>query len=523
VAPVSAIAASLPRTARPPILAIATALLLVVLGLLITTKIPAGTPVAALMVTGVLVLGMWMLTSPRYHVTLAALMVYIALADGYLKLKTGSNLATLGRDVLLYSIAIGALARTSVSRDALKLPPLTGWVIAWIAVVAVQIFNPSNGTMVHSIVSVRPHVEWVPLFFLGYAVMRTKRRLQAFLLLLLAVAAVNGIVGLVQFNLSPEQLAAWGPGYEEKIMGSGDVAGRGFVDSEGTVRTRPFGLGSDMGFAGVLGLIAVPAALALLALPRAYGVRAMSIVLGIGCVLAVATSQARVAVIGAVIAAFAFAFLVATSRTGRRTLVALGVGCLLVYGTLSILAADTESGSFDRYSDISNPGQAVKTAYDYRKDTIALIPEYAIDFPLGAGLGSKGPAASLGGQGDRSEGLNAESQPTFLLIELGVPGLLVLLGFFLRLLSLSFTGIRRLGDRELKLLLTGVAAPLFALLATWIVGIGSATTPSSPYFWFAAGILAYWLGRQKPTMPSQPAALATGPSEEEPRSRYDVA
>ncbi len=143
-------------------------------------------------------------------------MLYIGLADGYLKLKTGSSHATLLRDVLLYAITVGAIVRLAVRGETIRWPPLSGWVLAWVIVVAAQIANPENGTLAHSIASVRPHAEWVPLFFLAYFVMRSRARLRAFLLILLVIAAANGVVGLIQVNLTPGQLADWGPGYSQR-------------------------------------------------------------------------------------------------------------------------------------------------------------------------------------------------------------------------------------------------------------------------------------------------------------------
>jgi hypothetical protein len=367
-------------------------------------------------------------------------------------------------------------------------------VIAWLVVVAVQVFNPGNGTLFHSIASVRPHVEWVPLFFLGYITMRSKARLRQFLLLLLVVATINGIVGLIQFKQSPEQLSSWGPGYEKAISGTGTVSARGFADDSGTERTRPFALGGDMGFGGIVGMIAVPALLALVALSGRRGVRMAATLLGVGVVLAIVTSQARVAIIGSIIALFAYAVLTVTSRAGLRTVFAIAATAAVAYGSISVLTADSSQGSFDRYSSIDSPGKALSTAFNYRSDTATRIPQYATSSPLGAGIGSAGPAGSLGGQ-PAHKGLDAESEPTYLLIELGIPGLAVMLSLNLALLYVSFTRIRRIGDRELRILLTGVAAPLLALFSTWWVGITTATVPSAPYLWFAAGVLAFWLLR----------------------------
>ena len=76
--------------------------------------------------------------------------------------------------------------------------------------------------------------------------------------------------------------------------------------------------------------------------------------------------------------------------------------------------------------------------------------------------------------------------------ELGIPGLLVYLGFNLRLLYLGATRIRRL-DPEAR---SFVAALLAGIVGLLVIGVSTATTATSPmaaYLWFAGGALAYWL------------------------------
>jgi hypothetical protein len=457
-----------------------------------SVRLPTATPLVAAAVIAVLLVCAWMLFEPRTELSLAVLMVYLAAADGYLKLKTGESAAILARDLLLYAIAAGAVLRALVRGRELRAPPLTSWVVAWVVVVVIQLLNPGAASWSHSVLSLRPHLEFVPLFFLGYQIMRSPRRLRVFLLLLLAVAAVNGVVGLVQFNQTPEQLARWGPGYETRISGTGAVSGRGFVDTHGETHNRPFGLGSDMGFGGSLGALALPAALALLALTRRWAFRLLALALSLGAILAVATSEARVAVLGSVCAVVAFVLLAISSRNVMRPVVALAVGAALCYTVISTLASSAEPGAFDRYTSIA-PNRAANTAYEYRKGTLARVPRYVLEVPLGAGLGSSGPGATATGGATAGASLDAESEPTFLLIETGVPGLLVMLGLMLRLLALALRRIRPLPDGELRLLLAGVAAPLFAIVAMGAAGITTAATPISPYVWFAAGVFAWWL------------------------------
>jgi hypothetical protein len=309
-------------------------------------------------------------------------------------------------------------------------------------------------------------------------------------MLMLVIAAVNGVVGFIQFNLTPEQLSAWGPGYATRLSGQGDVAARTFVDDQGDQRNRPFALGSDFGFGGVVGMLAAPGALALLALARRRALKVATIALSIGLIVGVVTSQARTAVLGTVVALAAYAMLGARSRSLGKTLPTLAVAGVIGYFVVSALTSG-DSGAY-RYESIT-PGNAVSTTVDYRKDTLRKIPEYAVKIPLGGGIGSKGPGGSVGGRSESGGALDGESEPTFLIIELGVAGLVVLFGLFLKLFSLSLRRIKRLGDPELRVLLAGVAAPLFAMFVTGIVGVYSATNPTSPYIWFTAGVLAYWL------------------------------
>jgi hypothetical protein len=493
------------RQARLPGLLVGA--IIVAAGVAATVRLPAGEPVSAAAVAGIGGVAIWMFATARYERSLAVVMLYIGLADGYLKLRTGSDLATLGRDILLYAIVAGALVRWSIRGERVEFPPLSVWVVAWIVVVLVQVLNPANGTLGHSLAAVRPHLEWVPLFFIGYVAMRSTRRLRGFLILLLVVGAVNGVVGLIQFNMTPEQLASWGPGYERRITGEGDVAARGFADEDGVARTRPFALGSDMGFGGGVGVLAVPAALALLA-AGSLRWRLLTLLLSSGVILGIVTSQARVAVVGGVVAALAFAALSVTSRVAFRTVLALTLATIVTYASVSILTSNSDSGAFDRYSSIA-PGKAAATTYDYRRDTLKEVPEYMVDFPLGAGIGSKGPGASTEGRGTAGTGLNGESQVNFLLIELGIPGLLVMLGLNMKLIGLSMRRVRKFVDPHVRLYLAAVAAPVVALFATWVVGVSTATTPGAPYLWFAAGTLAYWLVARPAD--TRPAAGPTAP------------
>jgi O-antigen ligase len=483
-------------------------------------------PMLALLMVCVAAVTLWLAASSRYEVTLLVVMVYLGLLDGYLKLRVEGTAVTAIRDVFIYSILVGAVFRWWAGRSGRDVPsprqlathiadwargrqsdrdsgPAAGmekeWALlgaavlplAWLLVVLVQLINPDNGTMIHSIKALRPHLEFVGLFFVGYFILRTTRRIKGFLLMLAVIATINGVVGLVQTQLSPAQFADWGPGYEERIEGGGDLAPRAFFDEEGERHNRPFGLGSDMSFGGQLGVLALPGALALCWWNRRRLRGLAMLALTAGSVLAVVTSTSRSVVIAAVVVAAVFPLLLSFTR--RRLFLIGAVAAALLASAVAIgaIVRTADPSSLDRFDSIA-PDRALSTVYHNRKGTLRLVPRYAADHPLGAGLGSVGPAAGVTGA-PPGRSLNGESEYTFLLVEVGIPGLLILLAMNLRLAGAAVTRIRRAADDDSQLALAALAAPLVAVFVAWFASATTATSPYSPYFWLVAGALWWWL------------------------------
>jgi hypothetical protein len=448
----------------------------------------------------------WMILSERYELTLAVLLVYLACFDGFLKLRVGSSAVGLGRDVLVLGICLGAMARIAGRRPHLRWPPLTAMVVAFVCVALVQVANPASGSPAHAIASLRPHLEFVPLFFLGYATLRSTKRLRIFAVLILTVTLANGVVAFVQYGYTPDQLASWGPGYSRLVEGdkSGGLGARVSYNDNGDEHVRPPALGSDTGFGGNLAVLAAPCLLALLALERRHGARALALLLGGGVFLAAVTSQTRIAVVGAVVAAFAFAFLATLSRRGLRILFVTGV--VVALGAVVVPAVSRHAGGdvLSRYASIQ-PDRFFGTSVGYKSPSYTKVPDYMGRFPLGAGLGSVGPATGALG-GSAHEGVDAENEFNFLIIELGVPGVVVLFAFTARLVVGGARRVRRVRDLEERLLLTALVAGLGAIFFTWLGAPVNAGPPASPFFWASAGALSWWLfgGREREARPVEP-------------------
>jgi glycosyltransferase involved in cell wall biosynthesis len=450
-------------------------------------------PWYGLALAAVAVGGGWLFFSARLEWTLLVLALFVTLVEGPLKLGYGGGLATVARDLLLAAIVGGGLARLAVKRTRVELPPLSGFVFAWCAIVLAQVANPDGGTLSHSIQATRQHIEWVPLFFLGYVILRTPARLRALFLFLVVVATINGAVALVQYELGPDKVASWGPGYERAIYGGDGLAGRTFIDASHEARLRPFALGSDAGFGGALAVLAAPGVVAILAAARSRRrTQLTAALLAGGIAVAALSSQVRLAVIGTVLSLVAVVVVGITSRK----IVSLTFVAALLAATVYIATTSLSghSGIFDRYSSIAG-SQAVATSRTDRGGSLSLVPRYAVDFPLGTGLGSVGAATSVAGAPAAAGRVSGESELNFLLVEVGIPGLAILLAFTVVLVSGSIVGIRRMRDPEQRLLVAALLAPVAASLVMWLGGPVTAGPPMAPYFWLAAGGLAYWCFR----------------------------
>ena len=166
----------------------------------------------------------------------------------------------------------------------------------------------------------------------------------------------------------------------------------------------------------------------------------------------------------------------------------LGLGAIVA--VIAFVSSVSGSGVFDRYATIT-PSKVAKTTSTERGNSLSYIPTQFVRYPLGNGLGHHRSRLRLRRQSVRRTS-NGESEPGFLLSELGIPGLVVVYGFMLTLLSLGIARIRRF-DPEARVYVAALLAGFVGLLVAGVAGATTATAPAAPYTWFAGGVLAYWL------------------------------
>jgi hypothetical protein len=431
-----------------------------------------------------------LMVSSRLEVTVALLAVYLGMFNGPIKLLLGNHELTGAiLNVLILAVALGAVMRMIARREPVRLPPLSAWVVAFFAIVMIEAFNPHTHGLLHVIGGFRQQLQFLPFFFFGYAVMRSKKRFRQLFLIVGVVALAGGIVSTYQTGLSPAQLAAWGPGYHTLIYPAAG-GGRTF-SSEGEARVRPPGLGSEAGASGGLGVLALPFGLALLATSR-WRRRWIAVLLCLGALVALVTGLGRLQLIGAGLAVIVFAALAAAAgQRATRTIGALLAIIVLAVPSGLLLASLLRKGTFNRYETI---GTSTSTTL-HKESALALVPRYLEAAPFGFGLGIVGSVASLGGKETNQlegHGVSAETQYNFIVTELGAPGLIVWVGVSVYVMGLVALGMRRVRDGDLAFCLAGAFAPFFALFVEGSSGPISDSAAAGPYFWFAIGTAAFW-------------------------------
>jgi hypothetical protein len=496
--------------------------LTVLLAALLALAIAAAVPKPNLAFTLGLLIGVaglvTLMVNSRLEVTVTILAVFLGCLDGPLKgFAGGGNATAVVRNVLVFAVVIGALARLGNRRDPIRFPAMSGWVFAFVALVLVEALNPNTLGTLKILGGFRQQLEWVPFFFFGYALIRTRDRMRRMFLILAIIALANGVVSAVQVRLSPQQVASWGPGYAERINGANGVSGTAFK-AEGEGHIRPLALGSDIGFGGSVGVIALPGTLALMA--YGFGRRKWVIpLLASGVLLAVATSLSRTAVLGSIVALVAFgAFSLSAGRQMIRPLLAMLAIMVLAIGVVTALSSTGGGSAFSRYSSIA-PEKVGTTAPSYKEVSIKQIPNDIANAPFGFGLGVSGAASSFGGHTTvtlEGHGFSSETQYNFVMNEVGLPGLTLWVALTIYLMWIAATRLRKVQDIEIRIGLAAIAAVIAGLTIMGFAGAFMAGQGSGPFFWFAVGVLAYWLvgpgryegspangeaGRRSPTAP----------------------
>ncbi len=462
-----------------------------------------------------------LMKSPRLDVNVCIIAVYLGVLDGPVKLGLGAHEETAAiPDVLILVVCIGALVRMVAKGEKLRSPPMGAWVLAFVMTVFIEAFNPKTLGLLKVIGGFRQQLQWVPFFFFGYALMRSKRALRIFMVIVCVCAVANAIVATYQTKLSPAQLATWGPGYRALYAPTtlGKSAGHARVyDAGGEAHPRPVGLGSDSGFSGGVGQLGFVFSLALFATWRGRK-RWYAIIFALGSLAGIASGLGRTQLVASVIGTVAAAgFAYFGKRQSLRFITALLAVVLVAIPSGAVFVTLVKSGTFSRYESFESTSAGELATH--KAGAYTLIPHELEVLPFGIGLGTSGPVGGFGGVVvDQLEGhgVSSETQWNLLANEVGLPGLVAWAAITFVFIGVVLRGMRYIRDPDLVILLAGACGPFVALAITGFTGPFETSAAHGPYFWFAIGIAAFWFAGRKRIAPTTAGTPEEAKLEPEP-------
>jgi hypothetical protein len=501
-------ASSAPKKRQNPVLSGGIFILLVVPLALPQSNIALYWRVLGLTLLGLGVLYTFFFKSALSSVVLAA--SFASLFEAPLKYLTDNKLETttayLGRDLLIYSLilalSLNLLLKFIQGDLAGKAPPAMFLVVCFLLNLIVQIFNPDAYTPLASFLNSRIFWEMLPLYFIGFYYLRTIKDWKIIFATFAVLTTVNGVVAVYQSSVGPDVIGAWGPGYKTQIFDRQ----RTVLTSDNQLTFRPFGLGTDMGFSGYLGVVTIPMLTALLAtgeqrrtqsglvsnLRQLLNVALISTLVA-GTFAAVIISGSRTIVLSSVLLAGASLLFSFWKASKVRLIIGTGISIALALAALQLVTIFAPYFA-ERYTSINSTEKTVETFNsEGRIVQITEIPiGIALRHPFGAGLDNLGPGASfsntLAGTPTRPLVENAENMLNLTLLGLGLPGLAIFALLHLRFARLCWQAIQSVPDKDAKALMGGGWLLILFFLPNWLFG-GWIVFPFNMLFWLMPGMI----------------------------------
>ena len=368
----------------------------------------------------------------------------------------GNNMAIyFGKDVLVgvtYISFFAALRRGKVPtfRPVFLLPL---GVFFWLGVL--QVFNPNSPSMLYGLLGLKLYFYYVPLLFVGYALLRSEKDLHQLLVVNAGLAGIIGLLGIIQ--------AITGPSFLNPVDLAPELSPLGHLyrtaPVSGAILYRPTSVFvSDGRFAWYLILAWVlsfgTAGYLVLRTRRGRNIVFLSIALVSAAVLLSGSRGALMWTLGSACIMAAALLRGAPWRWQqghrlvkalRRTFFLAGLG---VCGLLLLFPAAT-GARWAFYSETLSPenrnSELYTRTWDYPLLNISLAFAHP-DWPYGYGIGT----ASLGAQyvsrllGARDPGVGVESGLGTLIVEMGILGPILWLWWSLVLIRSGWQVVRQL-------------------------------------------------------------------------------
>ncbi|MEE2709760.1 MAG: hypothetical protein VYA69_09210 [Gemmatimonadota bacterium] len=437
------------------------------------------------------VVGIPLLLSANYERSIMLTFAFASVA-GMLKYKTDFNpIIHVTVDIMLLLICAGWLIRHMFNPSPISKTPMSKLIGVFVFICLIQVFNPLGYSYFASVAALKMHIFTIPLFFFAYHYFRSTEQFKRWALWFGAIGLMMSYYSIDQYQKGPEQMKLEMPEYSAMIDFNT------WQDAEGVSYFRPMSTTSNPGGASTWMQCFIPIVLAVFMFknienPKRY-LLAVILVILIGTLLISLIRQMTLVTIASVM--LVLAAQLCSGGISRRVGSLVGVIFVVIAGWQIAKGLSGENviqgNSLDLLVD------PVKSYMDNRGQHLTYIHLTLEGYPLGAGLGRTGPAASK----FREEmyeyrekhggplGMPSENYFLVMIAETGIPGTIVItlitLIFLLRGLKIYLST----RDEDLKWVAIACWAVVFSIFFVFFGGPALVTPPLNLFFWFLAGVL----------------------------------
>jgi O-antigen ligase len=410
--------------------------------------------------------------------------------QGFLKIVSNYHpFIHVGADAVVIALLFKVLFKNKGQRK--KPPPLTWLFALHFAWVFIILFNPYSLSLVSSIAGSKVYISMFLLYFFGYYLVNNLKDVQRLFVVFAALAAVQTVFTIYQGLRGPSSVLSLHPGFQIPLAKMGSYA------------FRPFGLTHIPGGPSVYIYMVLPILTYFIYYTRSVWLRFFSASLLPLIGVALFMCQIRSAIGKAVIAMFVFIVTLTTSNVrisfARRFSYIAGSAILAsfaLFAMFSILGYSAES-----FEDNERTLARSLSTFDLdamanaRRGSFNRFLKYASDVPFGAGFSRVGAAAGAFPQLQKNDPhfpvgyFFSDNLFVLLVIEIGIPGLLIVVAMILSILYIGF----RIWRTEERQQLLGPQMAIFSSLVAIAAGSygaeGIVYNPESCFFWLFAGVM----------------------------------
>ena len=451
---------------------------------------------------GLLAIAIAVVTLSDWRVGVYLLLAWLVFEDLPRKYLGNNMVIYFGKDALAAVAYFSFFWAVSRRRERSFRPPFGLPLLLFVCLGIVQVANTNSPSMLYGLLGLKVYFYYIPLMFLGYALVRSIEDLERFMILNLAVAGAVALVGIIQATVNPDFLNPQTLAPELELLGHMVRS----APSSNARFLRPASVFvSDGRFASYLYLMFV-LALGIAGSRWLHSRRARRLgLIALGHVVtAIILSGSRGSLVSSLgsLLVLVSAFLWGASELYRqRTSVLLATQRVLasvgvVFLVVLLFAPEAVGARWSFYYETLSPSSPWSEVANRGGDYPIRELLKAVSDPkwlVGHGTGT----ASLGGQyitsrlGAPPTGVGVESGYGNLIVEMGILGPVLWLGWTIVLLMSGWQVVRRLKGTSLFLLGFAIWWFVFMLLFPYTYGGMQAyqNFVLNAYLWLLVGLL----------------------------------